>query len=171
MEDKKTAFLAELTKLYGPSLERYLSRKLDNPADAAEVTQETFIRLYRRAHPEELDQLRRRTLHYRFLRAETREIGDGELPESGVDTASPEQILSGREKLDRIYAAIDELPEKCRQAFLLHRSSGLSYNDIAQELGVSVSSVEKYILEALKHCRQALSSYYEEGTEQKSQND
>ena len=110
-------------------------------------------------------------LHYRFLRAETREIGDGELPESGVDTASPEQILSGREKLDRIYAAIDELPEKCRQAFLLHRSSGLSYNDIAQELGVSVSSVEKYILEALKHCRQALSSYYEEGTEQKSQND
>ena len=187
MEDKKTAFLAELTKLYGPSLERYLSRKLDNPADAAEVTQETFIRLYRLAHPEELDnaraflfqvasnlavdQLRRRTLHYRFLRAETREIGDGELPESGVDTASPEQILSGREKLDRIYAAIDELPEKCRQAFLLHRSSGLSYNDIAQELGVSVSSVEKYILEALKHCRQALSSYYEEGTEQKSQND
>ena len=59
----------------------------------------------------------------------------------------------------RIYAAIDELPLKCRQAFLLHRNSGLSYSDIALELDVSVSSVEKYILQALKHCRAALATY------------
>ena len=61
-----------------------------------------------------------------------------------------------------IYRAMERLPERCSQAFLLHRTSGLSYSEIAQELGVSVSSVEKYILQALKHCRAALAMYYED---------
>lgn len=185
MEDEKAKFLAELTAQYGASLERYLTRKLDNPADAAEVAQETYIKLYRLEHPEQLDnaraflfqvasnlaidQLRRRTLHNRFLRAENPDYMDGDIPETGADTASPEQILGGQEKLQRIYRAIEELPEKCRQAFLLHRNSGLSYSEIARELGVSVSSVEKYILQALKHCRAALADYYEEGEEPGSQ--
>ena len=185
MDDPKAKFIAELTTLYGAPLERYLTRKLDNPADAAEVAQEAFIRIYRLEHPEQLDnaraflfqvasnlavdQLRRRTLHYRFLRAESPDHAEGETPDGSADTASPEQILGSREKLDRIYRAVDELPEKCRQAFLLHRTSGLSYSDIARELGVSVSSVEKYILQALKHCRAALAAYYEEGNEPRSQ--
>ncbi len=184
MEDEKARFLAELAERYGPALERFLTRKLDNPADAAEVAQETFIRLYRLEHPDQLDnaraflfqvasnlavdQLRRRSLHYRFLKAEIRDGGDGEVIEGSADTASPEQILSSREKLARIYEAVDRLPEKCRQAFLLHRSSGLSYGDIAKELGVSVSSVEKYILQALKECRKALSAYYQEGEQDKN---
>ena len=181
MEDKKARFLAELTEKYGATLERFLTRKLDNPADAAEVAQETFIRLYRLEHPEELDnaraflfqvasnlavdQLRRRSLHYRFLRAESPGYAEGDPPEGGSDSASPERILSSREKLQRIYSAVDDLPEKCRQAFLLHRASGLSYSEIAVEMGVSVSSVEKYILQALKHCRGALSDYYDEERE------
>jgi RNA polymerase sigma-70 factor (ECF subfamily) len=141
------------------------------------VAQETFIRLYRLEHPDQLDnaraflfqvasnlavdQLRRRTLHFRFLKAESAEVGEG-MVDSG-EAASPEQIIAGREKLARIYQALDRLPDNCRQAFLLHRSSGLSYSEIAQELGVSVSSVEKYILQALKACRKELASYSEEG--------
>jgi RNA polymerase sigma-70 factor (ECF subfamily) len=39
----------------------------------------------------------------------------------------------------------------------------MTYTEIAHELGVSVSSVEKYILQALKQCRQELVSYYREG--------
>ena len=51
---------------------------------------------------------------------------------------------------------------------MLHRNSGMSYRDIAHELDVSVSSVEKYILQALKQCRRALATYTEEGEEQKN---
>lgn len=177
MEDEKSRFLKQLAERYGPALERYLTRKLDNPADAAEVAQETFIRLYRLEHPDQLDnaraflfqvasnlavdQLRRRTLHFRFLKNEG--AGMSEDLEGSGETVSPEQIVSSREKLERIYQAVDRLPEKCRQAFLLHRASGLSYSDIALELGVSVSSVEKYILQALKECRQELAKYTQEG--------
>ena len=181
--DDKARFLAELAERYGPSLERFLARKLDNPADAAEVAQETFLRLYRLDHPDQLDnaraflfqvasnlavdQLRRRQLHFRFLKAETRSLDESDPREGVADNASPEQIISDREKLARIYAAVDTLPDKCRQAFLLHRSAGLSYGDIARELDVSVSSVEKYILQALKACRAALADYYTEGSEVK----
>ena len=185
MEDEKARFLSELAEQYGPSLERFLQRKLQNPADAAEVAQEAYIRIYRLQHPEQLenaraflfqvasnlavDQLRRRSLHFRYLKSEVREVGEGEMPDTGTDTLSPEQIVSSREKLARIMRVVDALPEKCRQAFLLHRHSGLSYTQIAAEMGVSVSSVEKYILQALKQCRQELDVYYREAEEPGSQ--
>ena len=168
-DSTKAQFLQELVSEHAGALERFLVRKLDNPADAAEVAQETFLRIYRLKNPQELDnaraflfqvasnlavdQLRRRSLHYRFLKAEERQGDETAELESGSGNASPEQILAAREKLARIYAAIDELPLKCRQAFLLHRSRGLSYAEIAQEMNISVSSVEKYILQALKACR------------------
>ena len=70
------------------------------------------------------------------------------------------QIIGAREKLSAIYSAVDEMPLKVKQAFLLHRSSGMSYNDIAEEMQVSVSSVEKYILQALRHCRSRLAAHF-----------
>ena len=175
MSDERARFIDELMKLHGPSLQRYLTRKLDNPADAAEVAQEAFLRICRLEHPQQLDnsraflfqvasnlavdQLRRRQLHFRFLKLESRAAGETEDADIAMGEPSPEHILATREKLERIYRAIESLPQNCRQAFLLHRGSGMSYTEIAQELGVSVSSVEKYILLALKRCRQELVSY------------
>jgi RNA polymerase sigma-70 factor (ECF subfamily) len=186
MSDDKARFLKQLVEQHGPSLERFLARKLENQADAAEVAQEAFLRIYRLEHPEQLDnaraflfqvasnlavdQLRRRSLHFRFLKSETRELGIPDEQEISAEVASPEKILTAREKLARIYKVIDGLPEKTRQAFILHRTTGMSYSDIAHELGVSVSSVEKYILEALKQCRNELVSYYLEGDEPDSGN-
>jgi len=181
MSKDKTLFINQLVEQHRSSLERFLARKLDNPADAAEVAQEAFLRIYRLQQPETLDnaraflfqvasnlavdQLRRRSLHYRFLKTEESQTIDSDTPEPIAGAASPEQILAGREKLAHIYEAIDQLPAKCRQAFLLHRNSGMSYNEIAHELDVSVSSVEKYILQALKQCRSALARYSAEGDE------
>jgi RNA polymerase sigma-70 factor (ECF subfamily) len=168
----KDKFLAELVASYGESLEQYLTRKLGNPEDAAEVAQDTFLRLHRLEQPENLDnaraylfqaatnlavdQLRRRQLQFRFLKLEKSRAPEGEPPDLNAAGVSPDQILDAREKLAAIYQAIDELPFKARQAFLLHRRNGMSYSNIAQQLQVSVSSVEKYILQALKHCRDTL---------------
>ncbi|MBT4522394.1 MAG: RNA polymerase sigma factor [Halieaceae bacterium] len=157
-------------------LAKYLARKLDSPEDAAEVAQEAFLRLHRMEQPEKLsnaraflfqvatnlaiDQLRRRKLHFRFLSAEKSGNDDNGLPDINAIAASPEQIIGARQKLADIYSAVEELPFKVKQAFLLHRHNGLSYNDIAAQMEVSVSSVEKYILQALKHCRKKLADRY-----------
>ena len=49
-EDDKAKFINALIEHYGPNLERYLTRKLDNPADAAEVAQEAFLRILEKGH-------------------------------------------------------------------------------------------------------------------------
>ncbi|MEP1471250.1 MAG: sigma-70 family RNA polymerase sigma factor [Halieaceae bacterium] len=176
MTDEKDEFLRNLVAEHQTPLERFLTRKLDNPEDAAEVAQEAYLRLHRMENPQQLDnaraflyqvasnlavdQLRRRTLHFRFLKTEKSQLPEGEPQDASAVTASPEQILAAREKLKMMFEAVDELPFKVKQAFLLHRRSGMSYAEIAQALGVSVSSVEKYLLQALKHCRKRLSQHY-----------
>lgn len=174
MKDDKDQFIAELVAEHGVLLERYLARKLDSPEDAAELAQEAYIRLHRLEQPENLDnaraflfqvatnlavdQLRRRQLHFRFLRSEKNQAEDGEPADINAAGASPEQILAAREKLAAIEQAVEELPFKAKQAFLLHRQSGMPYSAIAEQMQVSVSSVEKYILQALRHCRAALAA-------------
>lgn len=175
-ESAKDEFLAGLVNEHGLALEKYLARKLDSPEDAAEIAQEAFLRLHRLEQPETLDnaraflfqvatnlavdQLRRRKLQFRFLKMEKGQAEDSQLSDINASGASPEQIIGAREKLRAIYSAVDELPLKVRQAFILHRRSGMSYTDIAREMGVSVSSVEKYILQALRHCRNRLASRF-----------
>ncbi len=182
MDQEKDRFMVALVEKHRQGLERFLTRKLDDPDEAADVAQEALLRLQRLQRPQELDnpraflfqvasnlavdQLRRRALHQRFVNQEKDSAPVGDPQEANVAATAPEQILDARQKLQHIYRAIEALPAKQRQAFLLHRNNNMSYAEIARELGVSVSSVEKYILQALKHCRRALARYYGEAGEE-----
>jgi RNA polymerase sigma-70 factor (ECF subfamily) len=72
------------------------------------------------------------------------------LPEAQVP--SPEHQLILLETLAHIDALLDGLAPKVRTAFLLSRLEGLGYKEIAIRLGVSLSSVEKYMATAIRHC-------------------
>ena len=50
----------------------------------------------------------------------------------------------------RLWTAIDNLPEKCREVFILSKRDGLKYEEIAEELGLSVNTVRNQISKALK---------------------
>jgi RNA polymerase sigma factor (sigma-70 family) len=128
------------------------------------VAQETYLRLHKiedlgklsnarafmfqTASNTAIDKLRRTILHERYLEFEIHK-------EARQDALSPDRIINAEEQLRQLYQTIEGLPLKCRQAFLLHRKSGMSYSTIADEMGISVSSVEKYIFQALKECRKA----------------
>ncbi len=173
MGHNKPGFLESLFTQHSAQLQRFLARRLNDPQEAAEIAQEAYLRMQKLDAPETLDNaraflfqvaanmatdhLRRQQLQTRYLRSQLqlKDTASGiELP-TGDD---PEQQLVAQERLVQITAALDSMPFKPRQAFLLHRRSGMSYSQIAQEMGVSVSSVEKYVLRALKHCRQRLVS-------------
>lgn len=57
------------------------------------------------------------------------------------------QVL-GRERLVRMSVCLGRLPERSRSIFLAHRLDGRSYSDIARELGISTTAVEKHVTKA-----------------------
>jgi len=67
--------------------------------------------------------------------------------------ASAEDICSAVEEVARIDAALRGLPARARQAFVLGQFEGLGYAEIADRLGVSVSMVRKYMVQAVAACR------------------
>jgi RNA polymerase sigma factor (sigma-70 family) len=69
---------------------------------------------------------------------------------------NPEEIVDGMMKLRLFHAFVDELPAGRRKAFLLNRVNGLTHEEIAQRLGVSVRTVERNIAKALKELRRRL---------------
>jgi RNA polymerase sigma factor (sigma-70 family) len=81
-----------------------------------------------------------------------------QLPEdwdAGSDI-TPERILASKDGLARVLEVIGALPTMTRNVFMLHRFEEMTYRAIANGLGISVSSVEKHIIAALKAIRDAV---------------
>lgn len=153
---------------HNTSLLRFLTSKLSNPHDAEDIAQDAYHNMLRIEEPDKLDNAkaylfqtaanlalnrmrkrRRQAHHEHAIRLEA------DL-ESGSTTISPEQATCAQYELEAVLAAIDDLPERCRHAFLLSRSQGKNYQDISIELGVSVSTVEKDLIKALQRLRKQL---------------
>lgn len=78
------------------------------------------------------------------------------IPSSG--TYQPDR-LGEAELKNKIENAINELPEKCREVFKLSRFEHLKYQEIADQLQISVKTVETHMSKALQHLRIRLSDY------------
>jgi RNA polymerase sigma-70 factor (ECF subfamily) len=73
-----------------------------------------------------------------------------------VVTEDPLQILQCTELYGRIQATITGLPPQCQRVFMLSRFEGKSYSQIAEQLGISVKTVETHLSKALSVLRQML---------------
>lgn len=68
----------------------------------------------------------------------------------------PDRAAQARLELAKAAKTIETLPPRCRTAFELHRFGNLSYAEIAQRMGISISMVEKHIAEAVLRLATAL---------------
>ena len=96
--------------------------------------------------------------HLRDNKKFDRNIVSFEHLETEREPESDQRVLS-RELDALIEQAIMELPEKCREIFLLSRKQNLKYQEIADTLGLSVKTVEAQMSKALQHMRTRLSAY------------
>lgn len=60
----------------------------------------------------------------------------------------------------RLWTAIDSLPQKCREVFLMSKRDGLKYEEIAEELGISENTVRNQISKALKILKEGAHRIY-----------
>ncbi len=63
---------------------------------------------------------------------------------------SPERAVNSQEELRELENTLQELPPLCRRAFLLRRVEGLSQKEVAEKLGISVKTVEKYMARGVR---------------------
>lgn len=150
----------------------WLSAKLSDAEAARDIAQEVYLRAWRYAQETPIDNPRallfktaanlaanefvaRRRARLRGPQAG--ETGsDGAFDDLASDAPTPEQTALARSDARLSLAAIDALPRKVRRAFVMSRFEERTYGEIADELSVSVSSVEKYIITALKALRAAV---------------
>ena len=71
--------------------------------------------------------------------------GDDPAPAIDVPTRSTEEVLLGREAVDRMRRVLADLPPQQRAALLLARVEGMSYEDVAETLSCSVSAVKSLV--------------------------
>ena len=93
-----------------------------------------------------------------YLRKEKRTVAMAE-PHENLNPMPFHDLMEEAELNDRINSAIQKLPKKCRQIFILCRFEGLKYAEIAKELNISVKTVEMQMGIALKRIRKVLSDY------------
>jgi RNA polymerase sigma factor (sigma-70 family) len=138
----------------------WLQRKMGCPHGAADLAQDTFVRVLAAREIEQvaeprafLTTLAKRVLFSHWRRRELEQAYLQALAESPQATApSPEDMAVLHEALQAIDQRLNGLPAKVKQAFLLHRLDGLTHVQIACEMGISVASVERYMKQAYLHC-------------------
>jgi RNA polymerase sigma-70 factor (ECF subfamily) len=141
-----------------------LQARLRNAADAQDVAAETFVRVIASRHLGAVHEpraflttiakrllctlWRRRALEHTYLDA---------LAQHPEDLApSPEERAVLLETLEYIAHALDGLPLKARQAFVLSQIEGLGYAAIAGQLGISQSTVRRHMAEGFRRVALAL---------------
>ena len=147
------------------ALEAMLRGRTHDPQLAADLTQEVFLKLRRITVPlPNKHEARRylfamaRNLATDYQRVEGRRI---QILEGAVtlfeDVApSPEEGAITRDQMRIVEAALAELPKHCRNVLYMSRMLGMSHREIAAELNISKSLVEKYVVKAMLHCRERL---------------
>ncbi|WCT74414.1 sigma-70 family RNA polymerase sigma factor [Sphingomonas naphthae] len=76
---------------------------------------------------------------------------------------SAEATLQARDELRHLQAIVDTLPQQCRRAFILRRVYDRSIGEIAEEMGLSVSTVDKHLTRAAAKIMQAIGQYEDFG--------
>ena len=154
-------FIEALAARYRGALTQFFERRAPQlKSDSEDLTQEVFLRLASRGESEQIEridgyifQTASNVLTDRARRNAVRAADRHVCYEEdahAVEDFSPERVLLAREQVAMVRTVLERLPDRVRAAFVLHRFEELGYAEIAKRLGVSVSSIEKYISQALK---------------------
>jgi RNA polymerase sigma factor (sigma-70 family) len=161
---ERTIAPTEVMRLFAEhndTLVRFLRARLGSDQEARDVAQEAYVRLLQIDKPGTVSFLRAYLFRAaaniatdRRRHANVRDVAHKDpVFDNATDGLDPERSALAKERLRLIEAALGELPERQRQAFLLHRISDLSIPDVASRLRLSERMVRNHIVKTLVHIR------------------
>lgn len=174
-QEKSESAMRELIARHQKAVYAFAYRMMGNSADAEDITQRTFIRVWKGAHTYEpgaqfttwlftiaknlvFNESRRRKRKPFFSLDEHVEQSSSPAQED-YHGSSPQAALLQQELREQVDKALDALPEKARMAVQLRRFQEMSYEEIAHILDTSVSATKSLIFRARQQLKEALSRY------------
>jgi RNA polymerase sigma factor (sigma-70 family) len=167
MSETKKRLVERLFTEHGRVLQAFLFRRVRRQPDSADLAQEVYLRMLRVTDIETI----RNPESYLFTVASNlvKEHGRrGQKERHALDVQDPlvhEQLfttpsfggdLDQEQRTERLREVLQQLPPKCRAAVVLQYWHHQSYEEIAQQLGISTHMVKKYLSQALVHCRRRM---------------
>jgi len=167
MATANKTLVERLFAAHGGALQGFLARRVRRHPEAAELAQEVYLRMLR---VPDLDAIRNPEAylytvasnlakeHARQQRkdAAALDVDDPLVQEQLAELPSVAGDLDNEQRIRRLREVLQQLPAKCQAAVALQYWHGLSYEEIAQRLGVSTHMVKKYLSQALVHCRRRM---------------
>ncbi|GLS14327.1 MULTISPECIES: RNA polymerase sigma factor [Hydrogenophaga] len=159
-------YLASLYARWHAPVMRMLRRYFGSPAEVEDAAQEVFVRMAaagKALAPDEEQPYLRQTLRSVAAQAWHKgPVAQGVQLVSYADCedelhAVPQdagigQGLEQRQRLARLHQAVTELPQRQREAFLLHRVEGYTVQETADQMGISLRMVVKHLARAVAYC-------------------
>lgn len=158
-----------LFREHNESLLRFLRARLRSPQDAKEVAQEAYVQMLGLRDPSEVNFLQgylfriaaniatnRRKQRTNRLRIDELVFFENE------EARSPEHASEAEQEVMLLERALAELPEICRQAFLLVTVEELSVTEASRRLGLHERTARRYVVRATEHCHRVV---YEQDTD------
>jgi RNA polymerase sigma-70 factor, ECF subfamily len=155
----------QIWQKHAPMVDRLLRRSLGPKQEVEDLTQEVFLRLFAKLHTlEDPEALRsfiysiairvlRWDLRRRWIRRSVRLLPIGAMP----DRVAPSENFEARQAVARFYDILDRLGDRDRVAFVLQNMEGLTLQESAESLGVSVATLKR----RLAHASQRIQYYVE----------
>ena len=148
---------------YTPKLLSFIKKITRNDSLSAELIQETFMRLWMKR--EQLKDIENPSawiyriasnlsLNYLQKQSNRKQLLYKMAPVENA--ASPEDLIDVKELNQIIKEAIDQLPERRQEVYRLSREAGLSHQQIADKLNISVNTVKNQIVTSLKFIQQSI---------------
>lgn len=160
--------LANIYLRHVGELRAFLRRRVGCREIAAELTQETFIRIMSYQTDESIQNVRAMLYriagnlaidHHRTYVKHPDKVCIDDLAydeQLATDLTDPARVVCARQYLEKLCIAIEGLPPQCHHAFVLHKFDGYTHAEIAEKLGITRNAVEKLLIRALVQLRQIL---------------
>ena len=154
---------------YAEDVYRFAHWLTGNPDDAADITSETFVRVWTAPEEPRMETVKAyllaiaRNLCNKQRQRQSRYVPLDEMVHDRSDPAvSPAQAAANQEELRRAMQAMQKLPELDRTLLLLRAEADLSYEEIAAATGLSVVAAKVRVFRARAKLTELLKSYNQE---------
>ncbi|MDD6854102.1 MAG: RNA polymerase sigma-70 factor [Prevotella sp.] len=155
--------IEELFKYYYRPLCMYATSIMGSTDSVEDIVMDSFVDLWNRQKAIQITNTK--SYLYRSVRNACYDLYNTSKNHSSLDLSSAndvveEEAVDDSERRARLWTAIDALPSKCRKIFLMSKIENKTYGEIAQQLGISIKTVEAQMTKALKRLRSCTRDIY-----------